>query len=140
MIQFEQTFMDFLLHHQEKHNRTHHFLILMDAVISAAKRIQHYYLTGALQGNLGPAGSVNVQGENVMRMDQIAQEITIHYLKASGRVIHAVSEESKEIVQLNPPHDRAGAVLLLFRSLGRLVEHPPRPAGRLHVRHRQEKP
>ena len=71
MIRFEQTFADFLLHHQEQHNRTYHFLILMDALISAAKRIQHYYLTGALQGNLGQAGSVNVQGENVMRMDQI---------------------------------------------------------------------
>ena len=102
MIRFEQTFADFLLHHQEQHNRTYHFLILMDALISAAKRIQHYYLTGALQGNLGQAGQVNVQGENVMRMDQIAQEITIHYLRASGRVIHAVSEESKEIIPLNP--------------------------------------
>ena len=84
MIRFEQTFADFLLHHQEQHNRTYHFLILMDALISAAKRIQHYYLTGALQGNLGQAGSVNVQGENVMRMDQIAQEIT-HPLSAGLR-------------------------------------------------------
>jgi fructose-1,6-bisphosphatase I len=102
MIRFEQTFADFLLHHQEQHNRTYHFLILMDALITAAKRIQYYYLTGALQGNLGQAGQVNVQGENVMRMDQIAQEITIHYLRASGRVIHAVSEESEEIIPLNP--------------------------------------
>jgi len=52
MIRFEQTFMNFLLEHQEKHNRTHHFLILMDGLISAAKHIQHYYLTGALKGNL----------------------------------------------------------------------------------------
>ena len=139
MIQFEQTFTNFLLHHQEKHNRTHHFLILMDAVISAAKRIQHYYLTGALQGNLGPAGSVNVQGENVMRMDQIAQEITIHYLKASGRVIHAVSEESKEIVQLNPPTtERRGTSSISIPWTARRTS--PRPAGRLHVRHRQEEP
>ncbi|MCE5268951.1 MAG: hypothetical protein LLG00_13820 [Planctomycetaceae bacterium] len=102
MIRFEQTFADFLLHHQEKYNRTYHFLILMDAIISAAKRIQHYYLTGALQGNLGRAGQTNVQGEQVMQMDQIAQEITVHYLRATGRVIHAISEESKDIVPLNP--------------------------------------
>ncbi len=94
--------MNFLLHHQEKHNRTYHFLVLMDAVISAAKHIQHYYLTGALRGNLGLAGDVNVQGEDVMRMDQIAQEITIQYLKASERVIHAVSEESEGIIPINP--------------------------------------
>jgi len=101
MIRFEQTFMNFLLQHQERHNRTYHFLVLMDAMISAAKHIQHYYLTGALRGNLGLAGDVNVQGEDVMRMDQIAQEITIHYLKASSRVIHAVSEESDEIIPMN---------------------------------------
>ena len=106
MIQFEQTFMNFLLHHQEKHNRTYHFLILMDGLISAAKHIQHYYLTGALKGNLGLAGDVNVQGEDVLRMDQIAQEITIHYLRASGRVIHAVSEESKEIIPIDPEGGR----------------------------------
>jgi fructose-1,6-bisphosphatase I len=102
MIQFEQTFNNFLLQHQERHNRTYHFLILMDALISSAKHIQHYYLTGALKGNLGMAGEVNVQNEDVMRMDQIAQQITIHYLTSSGRVIHAISEESKEIIQINP--------------------------------------
>jgi fructose-1,6-bisphosphatase I len=100
MIQFEQTFLNFLLHHQENYNRTYHFLILMDAVISAAKYIQHYYLTGALKGNLGMAGVVNVQGEEVMRMDQIAHHIVIHYLKTTERVIHAVSEEEDEIIPL----------------------------------------
>ena len=49
MIRTEQTFMNFLLQHQERHKRTYHFLILMDALISAAKHIQHYYLTGALK-------------------------------------------------------------------------------------------
>ncbi len=102
MIQFEQTFMNFLLHHQEKYGRTYHFLILMDALVSAGKYIQHYYLTGALKGHLGRAGDINVQGEEVMQMDQIAHEITLHYLRNSGRVIHAVSEESEEIIQINP--------------------------------------
>jgi fructose-1,6-bisphosphatase I len=106
MIRFEQTFINFLLHHQEKHNRTYHFLILMDALISAAKHIEHYYLTGALKGNLGLAGAVNVQGEDVLRMDQIAHEITVHYLRASGRVIHTVSEEAKEIITMDPEGGR----------------------------------
>jgi fructose-1,6-bisphosphatase I len=101
MIRFEQTFTNFLLEHQERQHRTGHFLILMDSMISAAKHIQYYYLTGALKGNLGMAGAVNVQGEDVLQMDQIAHEITIHYLKSSGRVIHAVSEESDEIIPMN---------------------------------------
>jgi len=101
IVQFEQTLMNFLLQHQERHNRTYHFLVLMDALISAAKRIEHYYVTGALKGRLGLAGTVNVQGENVMRMDQIAHDIAIHYLRTTGKVIHAVSEESDEIIPLN---------------------------------------
>jgi fructose-1,6-bisphosphatase I len=106
MVEFEQTFMNFLLHHQERHNRTYHFLILMDALISAAKHIEHYYLTGALKGILGRAGGINVQGEEVMRMDQIAHEIAIHYLRSSGRVIHAVSEESDELIPIDPEGGR----------------------------------
>ena len=63
MMKFDDTFMDFLLEHQERHNRSYHFLILMNAILNAAKRIQHYYLTGALRGNLGLAGAVNVQAK-----------------------------------------------------------------------------
>jgi fructose-1,6-bisphosphatase I len=105
-MEFEQTFLDFLLHHQEKHNRTYHFLILMDAVISAAKHIQYYYLTGALKGNLGRTSAINVQGEDVMRMDQIAHEIVIHYLRTTNRVIHAVSEEADDIIEMNVDNGR----------------------------------
>lgn len=90
--------MNFLIAHQEKYNRTYHFLILMDAIISAAKHIQYYYLTGALKGNLGHAHEINIQGEDVMRMDQIAHEITVHYLKSTNRVIHAISEEADDII------------------------------------------
>lgn len=101
MLQIEHTFMDFLLEHQEHYNRTYHFLILMNSIMNAAKRIQHYYLTGALRENLGLAGSVNVQGEEVMKMDEIANELVKHYLKRSGRVIHAVGEEEEEIIPMN---------------------------------------
>ena len=101
MLQIEQTFMDFLLEHQERYNRTYHFLILMNSIMNAAKRIQHYYLTGALRENLGLAGSVNVQGEEVMKMDEIANELVKHYLQRSGRVIQAVGEEEEEIIPMN---------------------------------------
>jgi fructose-1,6-bisphosphatase I len=36
-----------------------------------------------------------------MQMDDIAHEITIHYLNTTGRVIHAVSEEADEIIPIN---------------------------------------
>ncbi len=101
MIQFEQTFRNFLLRHQEKYNRTYHFLILMDAILAAAQRIELYYRTGALKDNLGVAGSINIHGENVLQMDQIAHEIVIHYLNSTDRVIQAVSEEADDIIDMN---------------------------------------
>jgi fructose-1,6-bisphosphatase I len=101
MLRFDEDFLDFLLEHQERHNRTYHFLILMNAILNSAKRIQHYYLTGALRGNLGLAGSVNVQGEEVMKMDDIANEVVKYHLKRSGRVIQAVSEEEKDVIPMN---------------------------------------
>ncbi len=101
MLQFEDTFFDFLLEHQEHYKRTYHFLILMNSVLNAAKRIQFYYQTGALRGNLGMAGSCNVQGEDVLKMDEIANDLVKHYLRRSGRVIHTVGEEDPEIVPMN---------------------------------------
>jgi fructose-1,6-bisphosphatase I len=101
MIQFEQTFRNFLLRHQEKYNRTYHFLILMDAIITAAKRIELSYRTGALRENLGASGSLNIHGENVLQMDEIAHNIVIHYLTSSERVIQAVSEEYEDIIDIN---------------------------------------
>jgi fructose-1,6-bisphosphatase I len=100
-MKFEQTLLNFLMRHQEKYNRTFHFLVLMDAIVTAAKRIELYYRTGALQGNLGLAGSTNVQGEEVMQMDDIAHEIVLHYLESTERVIQVVSEEVEEIIDVN---------------------------------------
>jgi fructose-1,6-bisphosphatase I len=41
-----------------------------------------------------------------MRMDQIAHEIVVHYLKTSERVIHAVSEEAEEIIPMAEDNGR----------------------------------
>ena len=101
MVQFEQTFRNFIMRHQENYTRSYHFLILMDAIITAATRIELNYRTGALKDNLGASGSTNVHGEKVLQMDEIAHNIVVHYLNSSERVIQAVSEESEEIITMN---------------------------------------
>jgi len=73
----------------------------MDAIITAATRIELYYRTGALKDNLGASGSTNVHGEKVLQMDEIAHNIVVHYLNSSERIIQAVSEESEEIITMN---------------------------------------
>ncbi len=113
-MQFDQTFMNFLLKHQERYNRTYHYLILMDGLITAAKRIEMYYRTGALNEKLGFSGTKNIHGESVMQMDEIAHEIVIHYLSGTGRVIQAVSEESEDIIDLNK---KGGRYFIYFDPL-----------------------
>ena len=100
-MEFEKTFMDFLLEHQEQHNRSYHFLILMNSLLNAAKRIQFYYQIGALRENLGKSGTSNVQGEEVMKMDEIANDLVKHYLESSGRVLYAISEEEEQRIEMN---------------------------------------
>jgi len=101
MLKLEETFMHFLLEHQERNNRTLKFLILMESIMNAAKSIQHYYNLAAIQDNLGQTGAVNVQGETVMELDRIAHELVMHALKESKQVMEATSEEEEEAIRLN---------------------------------------
>jgi fructose-1,6-bisphosphatase I len=100
-MKLEQSFMDFMLHHQERHNRSYNFLVLLEAVQTAAKYIQYFYQTGSLKNMMGEAGAVNCQNENVMKMDDIADSIVLHYLRRSNQVIYAVTEEEPEPIRLN---------------------------------------
>ena len=100
-MKLEQSFMDFMLHHQQAHNRSYRFLVLMEALQAAAKYIQYFYQTGSMKNLMCEAGVVNVQGENVMKMDDIADSIVLHYLERSEQVICAVTEEEADPVILN---------------------------------------
>ncbi len=100
-MKLEQSFMDFMLHHQERHKRTYNFLVLLEAVQTAAKYIQYFYQTGSLKNLMGEAGITNVQGENVMEMDDIANGIVLHYLRRSNQVICAITEEEADPIRLN---------------------------------------
>lgn len=93
--------MDFMLHHQERHHRSYNFLVLLEAVQTAAKYIQYFYQTGSLKNMMGEAGAVNCQDECVMKMDDIADSIVLHYLARSNQVIYAVTEEEPEPIRLN---------------------------------------
>jgi fructose-1,6-bisphosphatase I len=100
-MKLEQSFMDFMLHHQERHNRSYNFLVLLEAVQTAAKYIQYFYQTGSLKNVMGEAGFTNCQNESVMKMDDIADSIVLHYLRRSNQVIYAVTEEEPEPIRLN---------------------------------------
>ncbi|MCL4135682.1 UNVERIFIED_CONTAM: hypothetical protein GTU68_026571 [Idotea baltica] len=100
-MKLEETFMHFLLKHQQDHSRTLNFLILMESILTAAKYIQYHYNSGALEGNLGKKGTTNIQGEKVMKLDDMANDIVMHYLRGSDQVIEATSEEVEDAEKMN---------------------------------------
>ncbi len=100
-MKLKQTFSDFMLHHQEGHKRSYNFLVLLEAIQTAAKYIQYFYKTGSLKNLMGETGITNVQGESVMEMDDIANAIVLHYLRRSNQVIYAITEEEADPVLLN---------------------------------------
>lgn len=100
-MQLDETFMNFLLNHQRKNNRTLNFLILMESIMTAARKIDYMYRSGALRRTMGEAGSTNVQGESVMKMDLMAHQVVLHYLSESKQVMEVTSEEVTEEIRLN---------------------------------------
>ncbi len=103
-----------MLHHQEHHNRSYNFLVLLEAIQTAAKYIQYYYQTGSVKNLMGEAGITNVQGESVMEMDDITNAIVLHYLRRSNQVIYAITEEEAEPIPLN---EDGGRYFLYFDPL-----------------------
>ena len=105
-MELEISFTSFLLRHQEKNKRSLNFLILMESILTAAKQIRQFYSQASLARNLDEAGTENVQGESVMKMDLAAHEVIIHNLRESHQVIQAISEEVEERINLNKEDGR----------------------------------
>lgn len=64
----------------------------------------------------GLAGQKNVQGEQVQKLDVVANEIFINSLKSSGKVAMMVSEENEEIIVVDDPMLR-GKYVVVFDPL-----------------------
>lgn len=112
-MKLEQTFLHFLLQHQLKNKRTLNFLVLMDSILTAARLIQLNYQNGRMDDLLGVSGQTNKSGDKVMKLDEIAHSVVMHYLIESQQVIMAVSEESEKTIDLNP----AGRYFVYFDPL-----------------------
>ena len=70
MAHFEQTFMNFILQHQEQHNRTHHFLILIGFHPQRRQAHRNGITSRARSRETWASRAASTsQGEDVMRMD-----------------------------------------------------------------------
>lgn len=100
-MKLEETFTHFLLRHQLQKNRTLNFVILMESILTAARYLQFHYQNGSIAGTLGRTEQFNVQGEQCMEFDLLANRIVMHYLAESNQVLEATSEEISDEIRLN---------------------------------------
>jgi fructose-1,6-bisphosphatase I/sedoheptulose-1,7-bisphosphatase len=92
------------------------FITLVTDVRLACKRIAALIGKGALAGALGRADSTNVQGEEQMRLDVLANDIFVRTTEWSGQLAGMVSEEMSAPYAIPAEYPR-GRYLLLFDPL-----------------------
>src|SRR5881409_4166315 len=95
---------------------TGEFSVLLAQIGLAGKLIAHDLRRAGLINILGTTGGVNVQGEAVKRLDEIANETFIKVCQDSGLVCAVASEEMEKPLQL-PENWPRGKYMLLFDPL-----------------------
>jgi fructose-1,6-bisphosphatase I len=95
---------------------TGEFTLLLNDIASACKAISHEVNRGALAGNLGSAGGENIQGEDVKKLDVIANEIFLNALHWTGHLAGMASEENEEIIPIPAGYPR-GKYLICYDPL-----------------------
>jgi len=82
----------------------------------AAKLIHREVAMAGLVDILGKAGTVNVQGESVQKLDQFAQEVMYNAMDHGGNLCCMVSEEEADVIPI-PEQFPVGDYVLLFDPL-----------------------
>ncbi|CAK0770513.1 Fructose-1,6-bisphosphatase class 1 [Azospirillaceae bacterium] len=109
------TLIHYLLEEQRRLGRSGVFTSLMTDIITACKMISHEVNRGALAGNLGVAGSENVQGEEQKKLDVLANDIFLHMNALGGNYAAMASEEMDDVYAVTGA--ASGRYLLLFDPL-----------------------
>ncbi|MBF0167006.1 MAG: class 1 fructose-bisphosphatase [Alphaproteobacteria bacterium] len=104
-----------LLQEQRRLGRSGTFTSLMNDIITACKMVSNEVSRGALAGNLGVAGSENVQGEEQKKLDVLANDIFLHMNALGGKYAAMASEELEDVHTVHGSAD--GRYLLLFDPL-----------------------
>src|SRR5262249_8293062 len=84
------------------------FSWLLSGVTLAAKLVSAEVRRGGLAGILGSAGTTNVQGETVQKLDVLANQALLHCLGTRGNVAVMASEENEQpiVVERDPTEGR----------------------------------
>lgn len=92
------------------------FTRLINGIIVAAKVIQREVNKAGLVDILGFAGYQNVQGEQVRKLDDFANQTMINRLTSTGEVCALASEEDADLIDI-PRRCRKGNYVVVFDPL-----------------------
>ncbi|MEW6429238.1 MAG: class 1 fructose-bisphosphatase [Thermodesulfobacteriota bacterium] len=93
-----------------------HYTRLFNELITVAKLLSREVNKAGLVDILGLTGDVNVQGEQVRKLDQFANHALIWRMQRSGLLCAMSSEENADVIEIPEPMPR-GDYILVFDPL-----------------------
>ena len=106
-----------ILEQQRKHPEAlGGFTTLLNELIVAAKVISREVNKAGLSDILGPTGHVNVQDEQVQKLDVFANQALIQRMQHIGQLCCMASEEDPDLIDI-PAHYPKGDYILVFDPL-----------------------
>ncbi len=105
-----------LLHQHRSPYATGQFTGLLYDLILSGKIISRRVAKAGLLDILGGTGDVNVQGEYVQKLDEIANNVMIYRMERCGTLCAMGSEEEAELIRISPDFPR-GEYILIFDPL-----------------------
>lgn len=106
----------FILGEQKKHpGSTGELTQLLVSIQSAVKAISSAVRKAGIASLYGIAGSTNVQGEEVKKLDVLSNDLFINMLSASYTTCMMVSEENDDVIMVDP--DTSGKYVVCFDPL-----------------------
>ena len=77
---------------------------LLTSIQSAVKAISAAVRRAGISNLFGAAGDINVQGEQVKKLDVLSNELFINMLKSSYTCCLMVSEENETVIEVDTVH------------------------------------
>lgn len=116
MVQLGMDLNRFILEEERRHSRaTGSLSLALTAVESAGKVISANVRMAGLANVLGKADKMNVQGEEVQKLDEMSNNLLIQHLSDSGQFHALASEELDEVIY--PEKGSKGGYVISFDPL-----------------------
>ncbi len=105
-----------LLHQKRSPHATGKFTGLLYDLILSGKSISQRINKAGLLDILGGTGLINVQGEAVQKIDELANRIFIYRMERCGAICAMSSEENPDLIRVGPEFPR-GDYIIIFDPL-----------------------